>query len=79
MPLRAPSHAPQRPREHPGLLGLWAALRDDGAALWLAVLLFGLFVVARLAHTWAYATAQHHVMRATLYSVGSLLVMVMAV
>ncbi len=48
-------------------------------SLWLAVLLFGLFVVARLAHTWAYATAQNHEVRATFFSVGSLVVMVMAV
>ena len=47
--------------------------------LWLAVLLFGLFVMARLAHTWAYGTAQNHEVRATFYSMGSLLVMVMAV
>ncbi len=47
--------------------------------LWLAVLLFALFVLARLAHTWAYATAQNHEVRATFYSVGSIVVMVMAV
>ena len=47
--------------------------------LWLAVLLFALFVLARLAHTLAYATAQNHEVRATFYSVGSLMVMVVAV
>ena len=47
--------------------------------LWLAVLLFALFVLARLAHTWAYATAQNHEVRATFYSIGSLVVIVMAV
>lgn len=46
---------------------------------WLAVLPFSLFVLARLAHTLAYATAQNHEVRATFYSVGSLAVMVMAV
>jgi uncharacterized MAPEG superfamily protein len=33
--------------------------------VWLAVLLFALFVLARLAHTWAYATARSHEVRAT--------------
>ena len=47
--------------------------------LWLAGLLFGLFVLARLAHTYAYATAQNHEVRAAFYSVGSIVVMVMAV
>ena len=46
--------------------------------LWLAVLLFGLFVLARLAHTWAYASAQNHEVRASFYTVGSLVVIVMA-
>ena len=46
--------------------------------LWLAVLLFALFVLARLAHAWAYATAQNHEVRATFYSVGSVVVMLMA-
>jgi len=47
--------------------------------LWVAVLLFALFVLARLAHTLVYATAQNHEVRATFYSIGSLVVMVMAV
>ena len=47
--------------------------------LWLAVLLFALFVLARLAHTLAYATAQNHEVRATFYSIGSVVVIVMAV
>ncbi|TNC67212.1 MAPEG family protein [Rubellimicrobium roseum] len=47
--------------------------------VWLAVLLFAVFVLARLAHTLAYATAQNHEVRATFYSVGSVVVMVMAV
>ncbi len=46
--------------------------------LWLAVLLFAVFVLARLAHTFAYATAQSHEIRATFFSVGSLVVMLMA-
>lgn len=42
------------------------------------VLMYG-FVVARLGHTLAYATKQRHEVRATLYTVGSLIVAVMAV
>ncbi len=46
---------------------------------WSAALLFTLFVLARLAHTLAYATAQNHEVRATFYSIGSIVVMAMAV
>lgn len=47
-------------------------------ALWLAqVLMYG-FVVARLAHFWAYATKQTHEVRATFYTIGSLIVIYMA-
>jgi glutathione S-transferase len=45
------------------------------AAQWL---MYG-FVAARLAHTIAYSTAQSHEVRATFYSVGSLIVIAMAV
>ncbi|PQO23675.1 glutathione S-transferase [Rhodobacteraceae bacterium WD3A24] len=49
-----------------------------GPPLWLAkVLMYG-FVVARLAHTLAYATARSHETRAAFYTVGSLAVIVMA-
>jgi len=41
-------------------------------------LLYG-FVAARLGHTLAYATKQSHEVRATLYTIGSLLVIAMAV
>jgi glutathione S-transferase len=41
------------------------------------VLIYG-FVAARLAHTIAYATAQSHEVRATLYTIGSAAVIVMA-
>ncbi len=41
-------------------------------------LLYG-FVVARLLHTLAYATKQTHEVRATFYTIGSLIVMAMAV
>ena len=46
---------------------------------WLAILLFALFVLARLAHSFAYATAQNHEVRATFYSIGSVIVVIMAV
>lgn len=46
---------------------------------WIAYLLFALFVLARLAHTWAYATAQNHEVRAAFFSVGSIIVILMAV
>jgi len=47
-------------------------------ALWLAqVLMYG-FLVVRLAHFWAYATKQIHEVRATFYTVGSLIVIYMA-
>ena len=46
-------------------------------ALWLVqVLMYG-FVVARLAHFWAYATKQTHEVRATFYTVGSVIVIYM--
>lgn len=47
-------------------------------ALWLAqVLMYG-FVAARLAHFWAYATKQSHEVRATFFTVGSVIVVYMA-
>lgn len=45
----------------------------------LATILMYAFVVARLVHTLAYATAQSHEIRATLYTIGSLVVIVMAI
>lgn len=46
--------------------------------LWLAqVLMYG-FIAARLGHFWAYATQQTHEVRATFYTVGSLIVIYMA-
>lgn len=46
--------------------------------LWLAqVLMYG-FVAARAAHAVAYATARSHEVRATFYTVGSLIVVAMA-
>jgi uncharacterized MAPEG superfamily protein len=47
--------------------------------LWLAqVALFG-YVATRLAHFWAYSTAKSHEVRATFFSIGSLIVIGMAV
>jgi uncharacterized MAPEG superfamily protein len=42
------------------------------------ILMYG-FVIVRLLHTLSYATAQRHEVRATFYSIGSILVIVMAV
>ena len=48
-------------------------------ALWVAqVLMYG-FVLARLAHFVAYATKQTHEVRATFYTIGSFVVMFMAI
>jgi glutathione S-transferase len=57
-----------------GLLFAWTQ-----PPLWLAqCLLFG-FVAARLAHFWAYLTAKPHEVRATFFSIASLIVIAMAV
>ncbi len=50
-----------------------------GPSLLLANILMYGFVGARLVHTLAYATKQSHEVRATLYTVGSVVVIVMAV
>lgn len=47
-------------------------------ALLATILMYG-FVIARLAHSLAYATGQRHELRATLFAIGSLAVIVMAV
>jgi glutathione S-transferase len=47
--------------------------------LWLAQLLFYGFVVSRFGHFWAYISAKSHETRATFFSVGSLIVMTLAV
>jgi len=57
-----------------GLLFVWT-----GPPLWVAqCLLFG-YVATRLAHFWAYLTAKPHEVRATFFSVGSLIVIGMAI
>jgi glutathione S-transferase len=50
-----------------------------GPSAVLANIMFFVFVGVRLAHTAAYITGQRHELRATFFSVGSIVVMVMAV
>lgn len=50
-----------------------------GPSLLLANLLMYTFVAARLAHAVAYATKQTHEVRATFYTIGSVVVIVMAI
>lgn len=50
-----------------------------GPSLWLTQLLMYGFVAARMAHFWAYATKQTHEIRATFYTIGSLIVIYMAI
>jgi glutathione S-transferase len=47
--------------------------------LWVAQWLFFGFVVTRLAHFWAYFTAKSHEVRATFFTIGSFIVIGMAV
>jgi glutathione S-transferase len=47
-------------------------------AYWLAVTLMATFVVARLVHTAFYVTAQRHEVRSVPYTIGSIVVIVMA-
>ncbi len=46
---------------------------------WLAYILFFGFMISRALHTWAYATAQWHNVRAAFFSFGAAAVIVMAV
>jgi glutathione S-transferase len=50
-----------------------------GPSLLLANILMYSFVVARLAHTLAYASKQTHEVRATLYTIASMVVIIMAI
>lgn len=47
--------------------------------LWLAQALMYGFVLARAGHAWAYGTAKSHEVRSTFYTVGSVIVIYMAV
>jgi glutathione S-transferase len=61
--------------------GFWVAgllFVLSGPPLWLAWITCGGFVLARAGHAWAYGTARSHEVRATFYTVGSLLVIYMA-
>jgi uncharacterized MAPEG superfamily protein len=46
--------------------------------LWLAQVLMYAFVVVRVIHSWTYGTRQRHEVRATFYSIGSVIVIFMA-
>ncbi len=50
-----------------------------GPPLWVAQLLLYGYVASRLAHFWAYLTARPHEVRATFFSIGSLIVIGMAI
>jgi len=61
--------------------GFWAAgllFVTVDPALWLAQMLMYGFVLARLAHFIAYSTRQTHEVRATFYTIGSVIVIYMA-
>ncbi len=63
----------------PAFLACGLIFTAAGPSLLLANILMYGFVAARLAHTLAYATKQSHEVRATLYTIGSVGVVVMAV
>jgi len=63
----------------PAFLACGLIFVATGPSLVLANWLMYGFVAARLGHTLAYATKQSHEVRATLYTIGSLLVIAMAV
>lgn len=63
----------------PAFLACGLIFVASGPSLVLANSLMYGFVVARLGHTLAYATKQSHEIRATLYTLGSVLIVVMAV
>jgi glutathione S-transferase len=63
----------------PGFLAAGLIFVAAGPSLLLANILMVVFVAARLAHTIAYFTRQRHEIRATFFSIGSIVVIVMAV
>ena len=63
----------------PAFLACGLIFVASGPSLLLANSLMYGFVAARLLHSLAYASKQSHEVRATLYTIGSLLVIVMAV
>ena len=62
----------------PGFLAAGLLFVLMSPPLLLAQLLMYGFVVARAGHFWAYSTAQSHEVRSTFYTVGSLIVIYMA-
>lgn len=62
----------------PAFLAAGLLFVTSGPSLLLANILMYSFVVTRLTHSVAYATRQSHEVRATLYSIGSIIVIVMA-
>lgn len=62
----------------PAFLAVGLLFVAVGPALWLAQGLMYGFVAARAAHFVAYATKQSHEVRATFYTIGSLIVIYMA-
>lgn len=62
----------------PAFLAIGLVFVATAPPVWLAWVLMPGFVLARLAHTIAYATAQNHEVRAAFYTIGSAIVIVMA-
>jgi len=62
----------------PGFLAAGLLFVAVDPPLWAAWIAFYGFVLARAGHAWAYGTARTHDTRAVFYSVGSLLVIAMA-
>lgn len=62
----------------PAFLAIGLIFAAINPPVWAAYTFYGLFVAARLGHAWAYATAQNHEVRAAFYTVGSVVVIVMA-
>jgi glutathione S-transferase len=52
--------------------------KSRGRSLWLAQVLFYGYAVSRFAHFAAYYTAQTHDLRATLWTIGSLIIVFMS-
>jgi glutathione S-transferase len=63
----------------PAFLAIGLLFVAAGPSAWLAGMLMYGFAAVRLLHTLAYATKQSHEVRATLYTLGSVAVIVMAV
>jgi glutathione S-transferase len=63
----------------PAFLAVGLLFVATGPSLLLAQVLMYAFVAARIAHTIAYSTSQRHEVRAVFFSIGSLLVIAMAV